>query len=175
MPVSVSDQEKTGAACAEILFTRLAGDADAIKAGLANAGVTIDGLIPFWVVSFEYPASNRAADVQVHFRQAHGDGRRYTRTIDQLVEAVAVKTSSKGTAKSLTAPGYTMGAFKSDDYPYYGVVWPDLCDQLGARPGKTYCGDFKKTHLRWNDVLDEADRVHAGQLDPSSNASGRAE
>jgi len=175
MPVSVGEQEKTGAACAEILFTRLAGAADAIKAGLANADVKIDGLIPFWVVGFEYPASHLAADVKVHFRQAHGDGRRYAKTIDQLVEAVVVRTSYKGTAIAPFAPGDTQGAFKSDHYPYYGVVWPDLCDQLRTRPEPTYCGDFRKTHLRWTDVLEKTDRAHAGQFDPSSKASGRAE
>jgi hypothetical protein len=174
-PVNVGAQEKTGAACAEILFTHLAGDATAIRAGSRDAGVKIDGLIPFWVVGFEYPASDRAADVKVFFRQAHGDARRYARTLDQLVEAVSVRSNSSGTAKALTAPGGASGAFKTDDYPFYGIVWPDLCDQLRTRANAACCGDFKKAHLRWNAVLDEAERLHAGRFDSIGIASGRVE
>jgi hypothetical protein len=174
-PVSVSDQEKTGAACAEILFTHLVGNAEAIKAGRTDAGVKIDGMIPFWVTGFEYPASNRAADVKVHFRQAHGDGRRYAKTIDELVAPVVVRTSSSGSAKSSVGPVQSSGGFESDDYPYYGVVWPDLCDRLHAGAAWGYCGNFRTAHLRWRDVINDADLRRGGQFDPALAASGRME
>jgi len=171
-PVRYLDQEKTHAACAEILYTKLDGDAGAIRSGQRDAGVRIRGLVPFWVVGFEYAANNNAADVKVFYRQAHGDGRRYARTIAELVDAVSVRTNSNGTAQSVLGPMNLSGAFKNETYPYYGVVWAELCEHAEGHPAKAYCGDFTRAHLRWSDVIDDADRKHAGAFDPSINASG---